>query len=251
MLFNQAKAEYKIGEMVDVFLYVDKSKRVAATAETPIITTGESAFLEVQSTSNELGVFLNNNIVKDVLLSKNDLPKSPKQWPKAGDKMLVRLEATYTNLIAKPVSYSNVGDMMKPAKGLDIKEEVIGHVIFVGQSGINVASLDGHSIFIYKTNMRGEYHLGQEVTVSITHCKNKYDYNGTMIIDKLSAIKDDSGIVLEYMQENGGRMNFNSKTDAKVILEIFEMSKGSFKKAISNLYRERIVDQDEDGWFIK
>jgi len=248
---NQAPGVYKVDDQIDVFIYTDKSKRIAATAETPIISLGEVAFLEVKDISKNLGVFLDNGIVKDILLSKNDLPKHTKHWPKVGSKMLVRLEATYTNLVAKPVHYNNVAQHMQPSRSLEIKDDVDGYVIFIGQSGLNIASTEGHSIFVHSSNTRGEFHLGQAVSVNVTHVKSRDEYNATMIIDKLASIKEDGKIVFEYMQDNGGRMNFNNKTDARIIKEIFDMSKGAFKNAISNLYKERLIDKDENGWFIK
>lgn len=248
---NQAMKEYSVGEDVEVFIYVDKSKREAATAETPFVTVGNCEFLEVKTITRDLGIFLDNGIVRDVLLSKNDLPKSPKFWPVVGDKMLIQLEATYTNLIAKPVSYKVAHNKLNPERRLEIQEDIEGYVIYIGHSGVNIVSTEGHSIFVHESNLKGQYRLGQSVVVNIIHVKNLNEYNGTLILDKLEAIQGDGQIVLEYMQNNGGRMNFNNKTDAKVILEIFEMSKGAFKKAISNLYKERVIDKDGDGWFIK
>ncbi len=248
---NQAMSQYQVGDEVKVYIYVDKEKRVAATAETPNVTVGNCAFLEVKTITKDLGVFLDNGVVRDVLLSKNDLPKQKSDWPIEGDKIFIQLEATYTNLVAKPVSYKIASQKFDIDGALAIQDEIDGYVTYVGFAGVNVLSVDGHSIFVHKSNLLGKYRVGQAVNVSITNVKNKMEYNGSLIKDKGDLIKGNSAIVYEYMQDNGGRMNFNNKTDAKIILEIFEMSKGAFKNAISSLYKERMIDKDDNGWFIK
>jgi predicted RNA-binding protein (virulence factor B family) len=47
--------------------------------------------------------------------------------------------------------------------------------------------------------------------------------------------------IVEYLQENGGSMPYTDKSSPDDISEIFGMSKKAFKRALGNLYKDKIV----------
>lgn len=55
----------KIGDEIDVFLYLDQEERLIATTEHPLIQVGEFAYLEC-SWTNEYGAYLNWGLMKDL-----------------------------------------------------------------------------------------------------------------------------------------------------------------------------------------
>lgn len=55
----------KVGDTVDVFLYLDQEERLVATTEHPLIEVGQFAFLECTWT-NEYGAYLNWGLMKDL-----------------------------------------------------------------------------------------------------------------------------------------------------------------------------------------
>src|SRR5690606_14583831 len=89
---ESGREELKKGSLVEAFLYYDAKGRLAATLSRPKITVGDPGELEVVSVSPNLGVFLDLGISKDVLLSKDDLPKDESLWPQVGDKVYVDLK---------------------------------------------------------------------------------------------------------------------------------------------------------------
>ena len=56
----------KVGDIVDVFLYLDSEERLVATTEYPLVEVNEFAYLEVKWT-NEYGAFLDWGLMKDTL----------------------------------------------------------------------------------------------------------------------------------------------------------------------------------------
>ena len=56
----------KIGDILDVFLYLDQEERLVATTEHPLIEVGQFAYLECTWT-NEYGAYLNWGLMKDLL----------------------------------------------------------------------------------------------------------------------------------------------------------------------------------------
>ena len=55
----------KIGDSIEVFLYLDSEERLIATTEKPLVQVNEFAFLEVKWT-NQYGAFLDWGLMKDL-----------------------------------------------------------------------------------------------------------------------------------------------------------------------------------------
>ncbi|MDO5482136.1 MAG: S1-like domain-containing RNA-binding protein [Bacteroidaceae bacterium] len=55
----------QIGDILDVFLYLDQEERLVATTEQPLIEVGQFAYLECTWT-NEYGAYLNWGLMKDL-----------------------------------------------------------------------------------------------------------------------------------------------------------------------------------------
>lgn len=55
----------KVGDVLDVFLYLDQEERLIATTEHPLIEVGQFAYLEC-SWTNEYGAYLNWGLMKDL-----------------------------------------------------------------------------------------------------------------------------------------------------------------------------------------
>ena len=55
----------KVGDVLDVFLYLDQDERLIATTEHPLIEVGQFAYLECTWT-NEYGAYLNWGLMKDL-----------------------------------------------------------------------------------------------------------------------------------------------------------------------------------------
>ncbi|MBQ0047890.1 MAG: GntR family transcriptional regulator [Prevotellaceae bacterium] len=55
----------KVGDVLDVFLYLDQEERLVATTEQPLIEVGQFAYLECTWT-NEYGAYLNWGLMKDL-----------------------------------------------------------------------------------------------------------------------------------------------------------------------------------------
>ncbi|KAA6309884.1 hypothetical protein EZS27_038708, partial [termite gut metagenome] len=57
----------EVGDLLNVFLYLDNEERLIATTQTPLVRVGEFAYLEV-AWINEYGAFLNWGLMKDLFV---------------------------------------------------------------------------------------------------------------------------------------------------------------------------------------
>ena len=60
-------------------------------------------------------------------------------------------------------------------------------------------------------------------------------------------IEDAKEKILRALKENNGTLNLNDNSSPERIKKKLKMSKGSFKKAIGGLYKEKIIDIKKDG----
>ncbi len=231
----------KIGEKVNAFLYVDKKNRVAATLFKPFIELNQIGLLKVVNVNHEIGLFINNGISKDILLPKEDLPKNYRIWPLVDDYLPVEMRYRMGKLIMKLTNKDRIIEKCEKVDKLNRDDRVNGYVYRITLDGINIVSDDFEIIYVYKTNYRGNYHLGQRVSVRIIDIHDT-DYSGTLIEQKEVQIQDDKRIILDYLNDHNGVMMITENSSPELINHLFNMSKGAFKKAIGGLLKENKVE---------
>ncbi|MBQ2891734.1 MAG: hypothetical protein IJE45_02445 [Bacilli bacterium] len=237
--FNQSLRELNVGEVVDAFLYYDQKKRLCATLETPIITSTKYDFVEVVGI-NSAGVFVNIGIAKDILVSKDYLPKFEKQWPRIGDKIPCIIKAKTNQLVAKilePIDL--ISDQ------LEINNEYNGIVTQVLYNGINICTSNYQMININKNLLRKQYHVGESITFKVTAQKENI-YNGTTIEQKEKARLQDSDYILDYLRKMGGMIPLGNQSSPEDIYRVLNMSKSAFKRSVGHLYKLKLITIEDD-----
>ena len=59
-------------------------------------------------------------------------------------------------------------------------------------------------------------------------------------------MKDDALVILDYLTDNDGVMEYTANTDVETIERVFKMSKAAFKRALGNLYKDREIEFKDD-----
>ncbi len=243
---KQATRKLQDGEKIEVFLYYDNQKRATATMKKPSVDLHTAAFVEVVDVNFHLGVFLNVGLIKDLLLSRDDLPFVKKEWPKKGDLLFVKMKASKNQLTAKIIPRYEVVNMLKPQTELELDETYDAYCIYKTEEGVVFITKEGHYIYVYFKHMRKIYRLGEKAQVKITINKGDYRYNGTLIEQKELMMSKDAEYIMKYLNSVGGEMPFTDKTDSEKIQEVFRMSKNAFKRALGTLYKEKAIELHPD-----
>ena len=63
-------------------------------------------------------------------------------------------------------------------------------------------------------------------------------------------IEPDKKIILDYLDKHHGVMKITAKTEATVIEKEMGLSRKAFKRAYGGLYKDRIIDFDEEKTFV-
>lgn len=246
--FKQSLSEHEISDKVNVFIYSDKQNRKTATELTPLATLNKAGFVKVVGVMNNMGVFVNINTPKDVLVSKDYLPYNESFWPQEGDSLLVFLKTKKDNINAKPLSRFDIIGLHKDVTYVE-GEKVEGFVARIQDNGVGIVTKDMMYVSVPQIMLRGTYRLGESVTVTITK-ELEEEYYGMLNQQKEEMIDSDKELILEYIKKHNGRMKLTAKTEASIIERELKISRKAFKRAYGGLYKDRIIDFNDDETFL-
>ena len=230
----------KVGDIVEVFVYLDSNDTIIATKEKPLAMTGEFASLEVVAVNNT-GVFLSWGLIKDLLVPYRE----QKYTMEVGRSYIVyvyhdtesnRIAATtkLDKFIEKDTSELNDGDKVDL---LVFEKTELGYKAIINKK---------YSGIIYKNEVFQKLKKGMQIEGFIKNiredgkidlCLQKPGYES---IDKLSEN------ILIILKEKGGSLKISDKSSPEEISQHFGISKKSFKKAIGSLYKKKIITIEND-----
>ena len=246
--YRESQKELDINASVSVYIYTDKENRKTATMNNPLLTMDTPNFVEVVNVIPEIGVFVNNNTPKDLLVSCDYLPYNSKQWPIIGDKLFCGLKIKKNYLVAKPLNRFDIISCHSKMVYANY-ESVAGYVIRIAEKGIGIVTEDKIYVFVPNSQLRGNYRLGQAVKVTITKMLDGEAY-GTLNEHKEILMDDDKELILAYLRDNNGVMNLTAKSSSEEVEKLFKMSRKAFKRAYGALYKEQLIDFDENKTFL-
>ena len=246
--FKQSLTEHEISDKVKVFIYSDKASRKTATEIEPFIDLEKSGFVKVVGKKEGTGVFVNINTPKDVLVSKDYLPYNEIFWPEVDDTLIAHLKVRGNNLSAKPLGRFDIIGLHKDVRYAE-GEHVNGYVCKIAEGGIGIVTADYMYVFVPQTQLRGNHRLGEAVEVTITKLLDE-EYYGMLNHQKEEMIDSDKELILEYIKKHNGRIKLTAKTEASIVEKELKISRKAFKRAYGGLYKDRIIDFDENETFL-
>jgi hypothetical protein len=248
---KEADRAYQIDDEIEVFLYDDNKGRITASTKKPFLTMSNIALLEVVNINYDYGVFLYNGLVKDLLLSLDDLPKKRELWPRIKDKLFVAMQEKNNRLFATLISRHKIKESSQESKPLDLSEKYFCYVFSLLDNGIIAFTEERHEIFIHRNNLREKHRVGQKIEVKIISKNDGGNYSGTMILQKELMLSKDADLIYQYLIVNKGQMPYTDKSDSETISLVFRMSKSAFKRALGHLYRNGLVELNDKFTRIK
>lgn len=249
MHFKESSKELNNNEEVSVYVYTDKENRKTATMNTPNLQIEKPAFVKVVNVIDELGVFVDNNTPKDLLISKDYLPYDKELWPQIDDLVFCGLKVKKDYLVAKPVNRYDVTALKSSTKYLE-QENVEAYVLRIAEKGIGLITKDLIYVFVPNTQLRKKYRLGEAVNVIITKMLDNEAY-GTLNEHKEKLMDQDRELILEYLKNHHGVMKLTAKSSSEEVEKIFNMSRKAFKRAYGGLYKDQLIEFDDTKTYLK
>lgn len=235
--------EMKIGDEVEVFVYTDSEDRPVATTETPYATVGEFAFLQVEDV-NKVGAFLDWG-----LAGKNLLVPFSEQKIKMREGgiylVYVYLDHVSQRVIASAKVEKFLGNVIpRYRKGQRVSALVIDH----NPLGYHTIVDNLHRGMIYQNQTYSPLEVEQTVSAYVTAVRpdGKIDLTLTApgAVNRAELL---SRKILEAIKD--GSLGLNEKSSPQQISERLYCSKRDFKRAIGTLYKQRLIEIDDNGLY--
>ena len=118
--------------------------------------------------------------------------------------------------------------------------------------GVKVIIDGRYEGLLYKSDIFQKLSIGEQLEGYIKKIREDNKIDVTLRKGGLDDIKDARETILKYLSEHDGFLPLSDKSTPEVIKEKLQMSKKLFKKAIGGLYKDKIVEIQQDGiHFIK
>ncbi|HTO35860.1 MAG TPA: S1-like domain-containing RNA-binding protein [Flavobacterium sp.] len=233
---------YEIGDEIEVFVYLDHEERPVATTLKPYIILYDFAFLRVNHT-NKFGAFLDWGLEKDLFVPFKEQAREME----TGKRYLVYmyLDEKTNRLIA--TSRINKFLNLEPAE-YEVGQKVDIIISHITDLGVNVIINKSHKGLVYKNDIFDEKIRPGDKTIGYIkaiRAENKIDVS----LRKTGFEKTDeyADKILKILQNGKGFLPLHDKSNPEDIKNLLQMSKKDFKKAIGNLYRQKLIDIQENG----
>lgn len=231
----------KEGDLLNVFLYLDNEERLVATTQTPLIQVGEFGYLEV-SWVNQYGAFLNWGLMKDLFVPFREQKMRMVQ----GKSYIVYCyqdEESFRLMASAKVDKF----LSKDRPPYEAGEQVNILIWQKTELGFKAIVENKYAALLYDSEIFQPLHTGMQLKAFVKQVRE--DGKIDLILQKAGPRKVDdfAETLLKYIREHNGFTSFNDKSDAEEIYQTFGVSKKTFKKAVGELYKMRLIIIQPDG----
>ena len=231
----------KPGDVLNVFIYLDNEERLIATTLQPKVQVGEFACLEV-AWINEYGAFLDWGLMKDLFVPFRE----QKMKMQKGRSYVVHAhvdEESYRIMASAKVEryLSKEKPDYQPGQEVEI---MIWQRTDLGYKAIVENQYSG---LIYQGEIFKFLEPGMKLTAYIRQVREDGKIDLTLQKDGQKKVEDFSEVLLQFIKDQGGHTLLNDKSAAEDIYEAFGVSKKTFKKAVGDLYKKRLIVLEEGG----
>ncbi|SHK75799.1 hypothetical protein SAMN05216582_11625 [Selenomonas ruminantium] len=242
---NQQTAPVKIGDEVEVFLYLDPNRKLTASMRVPKMREGQIARLKVINVSRD-GAFVDVGAERGIFMPYAGM----RGRPQIGEVVWAKL---YTDKSGRLAVTMEVEDEMRrasqPAKGVKKGQLVKGAIYNYTDAGAFLFSEERYIVFIANKEIdaNNRPRVGQVVTARVTYIRDDGRLNASLKESKEKALITDGEKILELLRNRDGKMPYSDESSPEVIRDKFGISKAAFKRALGHLIKEQRI-YEEDGW---
>lgn len=232
--------DIEIDDDIDVYIYRDSEDRIVATTERPYIELGGFAYLKVKAV-NFYGAFLDWGLEKDLMV-----PFKEQRLKMEEDRyylVTLQVDEATDRLFAS----AKVNKYMQPCQEeFDPKTPVPLLICERTDLGVKVIVDNKYQGLVFKNDISKPVRSGDKTNGYIAKIREdgkldvRFDQTS---MDKVSSSAEKILGILE-------KKNFialTDKSDPDLIRETLGMSKKTFKQAIGNLYKQKLITLETEG----
>ena len=230
----------KEGDELEVFVYLDNEERLVATTQKPLAKVGDFACLEV-SWGNEYGAFLNWGLMKDLFCPFRE----QKMKMEKGKRYIVHVHIDHES--HRIVASAKVERYFDPSfPPYRYGDEVSLLVWQKTDLGFKVIVDNRYAGLVYSNQIFREIRTGDRMKGYIEAVREDGKIDVMLQPTGWRMTKETADVLLDYLETHQGVCRLTDKSPAEDIYQAFQVSKKSYKKAVGDLYKRRLITIEED-----
>ncbi|MCO4206070.1 CvfB family protein [Aeromonas taiwanensis] len=218
------------GGEVTVFLYLDADCEPVITTDKPFAMVGDIVGLKVVN-ANKIGAFLDWGMKKDLFVPSREQNK-PMQ---VGHTYLVHLMLDNEGRMVGTSRLERFLRIDPPFKAGDEVTALPGEHTPLGIKAVVNGQYAG---MLFRNEVFGRVMTGRPLTAWVKQVREDGKLDLALQKPGLARMDDAGERILVRLQKQGGSLAVGDKSDPELIYKMFNMSKGTFKKAIGGLYKQ-------------
>lgn len=228
-------ADCVVGDEIRVFVYFDSEDRIIATTDTPKATVGQFAYLRVADV-NRAGAFLDWGLPKDLLAP---YAEQANKMQKGAYYVVYVFQDEESERLTASSRISRFVDKTPP----DYHVGDSADVLVIAQTDLGYKCIINHRHWgmLYHNEVFEPLNVGQNVVASIKKIREDGKIDLQLPQPKKSDLSTLEQTIMDTLHSNHGLLRMGDKTDPKVIYQRFGVSKKNFKRAVSRLYKQRLI----------
>jgi len=233
--------KYSVGEEIRVFIYLDQDERLIATTQAPLCRVGEFAYLEC-AWVNQYGAFLNWGLMKDLFCPFRE----QRVRMEVGNRYMiyVYMDNESYRLAATSKIERHLSKDFPP---YSVGEEVGILVWQKTNLGYKVIVENAHEALVYRDQIFKPIQIGEKMRGFISNIRADGKIDVMLQPVGRQMTEDFAEVLLDYLRQHNGFCELGDKSDAELIKQRFQVSKKTYKRAIGDLYKRRLITIADDG----
>lgn len=225
----------EIGQSLDVFIYLDSEDQVIATTEKPKATVGECAYLKVTDV-NDNGAFLDWGLPKDLMVPYKEQHK-PMELGKSY-VVCIYLDPYTDRLVASSRVSRHLEEHSQYFKAQQPVE-----LLICGRSEMGYKAIINHTHLglLFKDDAFKPLKYGAKLNGFIKDIRSDKKIDVSLQLPPVQQRAQLTEQIIAHLQANDGQSSLTDKSAPDDIYKQYNVSKGSYKKAIGSLYKAKRI----------
>ena len=232
---------FNIGDMLEVFVYLDYDERPVATTLTPHVLLNDFGYLHC-SDVNEFGAFMDWGVQKQLFVPFKEQARPMK----VGNWYIVYMymDMQTNRLVGSSKTNKYLNNDSVTLKKFDQVSIMVTHITDLGA---NVIINGTHKGLIFINDIFEDIRTGDTMKAFVKSVRDDNKIDVVLQSPGYRSIGPNANFILEELKAAGGFMSLHDKSDPQDIKNELGMSKKSFKKAIGTLYKDKQIQIKQDG----
>lgn len=233
--YNDVPTGIEIGDILNIFVFVNKEGNTIATTKTAHAEVGDFAYLTVVDATED-GAYLDLGIGKDIYVPSREQKRAMQR----GDSYVVYIYLDDSN---QRMLASSRLDKFIEEEDFDFDEGDEVNLLISEQTdlGFNAIINNRYIGLLYHNELFANLAPGDERKGWIKKVRVEGKIDLSLQPMGYGHILDTKDVIFKELKANGGKIPLGDKSSPEEIYDRFQISKSAFKKAIGGLYKERAI----------